>query len=110
MCEHKPKVACMENGERLCAMCAVAVEKEYMYRTGKTVLYLHKGYITNFTGDLKYPVFSQRKSTCVVFGCYATPRIDTWFVGEDGFIWHVKNVGDNEIAHCKRTKEKWDRK
>ena len=101
-----PQVARMDNGERLCAACAVAAEKEYMQRMGRTTLYMYKGYITNFSGDLKYPILRTKKSIAIVFGRYSTLRFDAWFIDENKALWHCVNVGDNEIAHCKRLQRK----
>jgi hypothetical protein len=30
-----------------------------------------------------------------------------YFPGPDGHVWSARNIGDNDIAHCRRLKEKW---
>lgn len=32
-----------------------------------------------------------------------------YFPGPDGHVWSARNIGDNDIAHCRRLKEKWRR-
>ena len=40
----------------------------------------------------------------------AGKRLDVWFYGPDGYIWHGVQYGDNtQIVHCKRSSERVQR-
>ena len=62
--------------------------------------------VTNWPGSLRFkvrPWLKKGKHAC--FGGY-TDRVDFWFPGPDGFVWHGIVRGDMQLARCKRTKER----
>lgn len=96
-------------GERHCYACCAADDREAMTREGRATLYLKstpehgRGWaVTNWPGTLEIPV----AFACTSKHNWGLKRRDVWFRGPDGAIWHGYNVGDNDIAHCKRTKRK----
>jgi hypothetical protein len=91
-----------------CYACCAAEDKRIMRETGAYVLYFDSKAqtVSNWPGSLVIPLFSRiAKGRHNIAGV----RYDFWFAFE-GYIWHGYTVGDNtQIAHCKRTKEKWAR-
>lgn len=113
-----------EDGGRICYSCCADLDRSYMVDNGKhDGLYLvhnrdHKApavgmcgsggapyYVTNWPGTLKFAVYGVRKSWHNFAG--HNGRRDFWFYGPDGFVWHGVNIGDNDLARCRRTKEQW---
>lgn len=99
-----------DRGELVCYACCAEGDREWMKQHGKTVLYLTQSAtedggtwrISNWPGTLKFDVWGLRTSWHNI----GRMRYDCWFHGPDGFVWHAVNIGDNQIARCKRTKEK----
>jgi hypothetical protein len=103
-------------GRTVCYGCAAARERRAMIRTGQATLYLvapsgplpGRWQVTNWSGTLEFPARGIRE------GRHRTPfgwrpyvrRLDAWFNGPDGFIWHAVSRGDMDIARCKRTRER----
>ena len=76
-----------------------------MINTGKATLYYTKQgdawTVTDWPGRLSFPALGRKTSWHNI----GRERVDFWFVGPDGFVWHGYQIGDwNQIAHCKRTK------
>lgn len=70
-------------------------------------LYLTDGDLTvsNWPGTLKFPVLYSRRGDHNMAG--PDSRVDVWFRGPDGYVWHGTHIGHwNEIVHCRRTKER----
>lgn len=113
-----------ENGARLCYSCCAERDRAYMAEHGKhDGLYLvvnreHQApavgmcgtggapyYVTNWPSTLRFPVYGVRQSWHNLAG--RNGRRDFWFNGPDGFVWHGVNIGDQDLARCRRTKEQW---
>lgn len=97
-----------KDGTKHCFVCCGERDKEDMIKTGKATLYLDmsKKQVTNWAASLIFPTFNIRKGQHNI----ARTQYNTWFVGPDQFVWHAVQYGENtQIAHCKRTKEKWTR-
>lgn len=105
----------LKAGERItrapavCYACCGAHDKAEMIETGRAVLYLSKRpdgtwHIGNWPGSLSFPVRHNyvRKGSHNI----ARTRYDAWFIGPDGKEWHAVNIGDNQIARCRRIKSK----
>lgn len=110
-------------GARICYACCNVRDRAYMVEHGKhSGLYLVANpnyrapsvgmcgtggapyYVTNWPGTLRLPVYGVRYSFHNLAG--RNGRRDFWFHGPDGFVWHGVNIGDNDLARCRRTKEK----
>ena len=100
-----------KNNHKVCYECCAIDDVEYMCDNGKITLYLDetigsKNYQTvcNWPGTLRFNIYSvSRKKTN--WGLW---RTDFKFAGPDGHVWWGYQIGENtQIAHCKRTKEKW---
>jgi len=91
-------------GERVCyACCAVADEKQ-MQEDGKITLYLESSptreanTVTNWPGSLKFRVVFWKKSK----HAFGHNMIIAYFKDSNGAWWSAKNIGDTQIAHCRR--------
>ena len=94
------------NGSKVCYACCAVREEESMKSTGSACLYLVRAKnsegdryeATNWPGTLRF-------KCAVKHGRHnwAGSRIDAWFRGPDGKIWHGVNIGDNEILRCRAT-------
>lgn len=85
-----------------------------MVETGRALLYLaettrtdgnmkplHSAWhVSNWPGSLQVAIPIPPRKSRHNFGLW---RLDFWFPFE-GFWWHGYNIGDNQIARCKRTK------
>jgi hypothetical protein len=103
-----------KDGKMFCYACCAENDKKAMIKDGRAMLYLvqdksvdkspdsRPSYrVTNWPGSLCFYVFHYRIGKHNIAG----KRIDAWFKGPDGFVWHAKQYGNmSEIAHCKRTK------
>lgn len=97
----------MPDGKIACFDCCAIEDKKRMVADGKIDLYWHNHIVSNWPGTLTFTPTGYRKGSHNIAGT----REDFWFVGPDGFIWHgVQMGGFNEIAHCKRTKERWGKR
>lgn len=100
-------------GSKICYACCAGVDIQEMKDEGKIILYLTKGpenkhaeySVTNWPGTLRFPVILISSSWQNFAGMAG--RNDFWFkVPLDPYIWHGYQIGDNDIAHCRRTKKK----
>lgn len=93
-----------------CYACCAENDKKAMVEDGRAALYLvsnkdHRSnveyYVTNWPGSLKFQVYHHRVGKHNIAGS----RIDAWFKGPDGFVWHAKQYGTmSDVCYCKRTK------
>jgi hypothetical protein len=106
-----------ENGRTFCYDCAATRERDAMIETGNATLYLVKtadmsralgaprptGYeVTDWPGGLRFTVTALHTGRHNI----ARTRIDAYFAGPDGYVWHGVQYGANtQIIHCKRTRE-----
>jgi hypothetical protein len=90
-------------------------EANRMKDKGKITLYLAQtGEIDRSAMGLDKPMNWDNTFSIKTFG---TPRkfrhpfsrmaTIVYFPGPDGHVWSARNIGDNDIAHCRRLKEKW---
>ncbi|MCE5292965.1 MAG: hypothetical protein LLG14_27530 [Nocardiaceae bacterium] len=106
-----------ETGTRKCYACCAKEERASMIATGRATLYIVRlksedgkdfdiftRHVTDWAGELKFRCIETRYHAHA--GGFGSQRTDAWFVGPDGFIWHAVNRGDNDIARCKRTRER----
>lgn len=87
---------------KVCYTCCAIRDKHFMERTGKITLYFDpiNNKITNWPGTLEFPCV-WKKGKHNITGL----RIDAWFWGSDGRVWHGVLYGKNTmLLHCKRTK------
>jgi len=104
----------------LCYDCCAEQDRAEMRRLGIRQLYIettevntnghHTGLVnkyevTNWPGSLRYPVLRFTIGDHNMAG--RNGRLDVWFNGPDGHVWHGVNIGDNQLTRCKRTKEKY---
>lgn len=94
-------------GKTACYDCCAKQERQMMIETGKATLYYTREgdgwFVVDWPGHLRFKATGNRQSR----HNWGRIRSDFWFVGPDGFIWHGYQIGDwNQLAHCKRTKEK----
>lgn len=99
-------------GKTFCYACCAENDKKAMIEDGRACMYLvsnkdHRSNVvynvTNWLGSLKFQVYHHRVGKHNIAGS----RIDAWFKGPDGFVWHAKQYGTmSDICHCKRTKER----
>lgn len=99
-----------ETGKRYCYACCAVRDVESMRETGRAVLYLVRGKVgerwrvTNWPESLSFPAYGVKRKPRG--GGFGAERIDAYFNGPDGYVWHAVNRGDNQIARCKRTKQR----
>jgi hypothetical protein len=80
-----------------------------MLALGKADLYLTRDAVnnwtvTNWTGDLSFRAFGLKVSPNG--GGFGAERIDAYFNGPDGYVWHAVNRGNMQLARCRRTKRR----
>lgn len=99
-----------------CYACCADNDKKAMIEDGRACMYLVQDKsvdkspdsrpvyrVTNWPGSLCFHVYHYRTGRHNIAG----KRIDAWFKGPDGFVWHAKQYGTmSDICHCKRTKER----
>ena len=92
-----------KDGRTNCFDCCAKIDEANMIATGRFTGYITRNLsqVSNWPGSLWFPVRSWVRSS---HNMAHTGRFDFWFVGPDGYEWHGVNIGDNEIARCKRTK------
>jgi hypothetical protein len=57
--------------------------------------------VTNWPGTLRIPVSGISRGEHNIAGS----RIDVWFNGPDGHVWHGVQLGEStQVVHCKRTR------
>lgn len=90
------------NGNRYCFRCCGDLDRAGMLATGRAALY--------FTDGVDGPRISNWPST-LIFSVREYSRFnhpfarEAWrgtFIGPDGVVWRFQNIGDSQIAHCKR--------
>jgi len=88
----------------VCVECCAIEDRKIMSTTGKhSRLYYTGDKVTNWPGTLAFKVVSRKSSWHNFAG--KNGRTDFWFV-VDGYYWHGVNIGDNQLARCKKTKQK----
>lgn len=90
-------------GESFCYACCAKHDRANMVADGKSVLYLAKQddgswAVTNWPGSLSFPARGVRKMRHP----WARHALIAYFTGPDGRTWSAKNIGDSQIAHCRR--------
>ena len=104
---------------RLCYDCCAAGTRMRMIELGTAMLYLvklkedptnfhtkllPKYEVTDWPGRLRFKVHSSKQNS----HNWGELRVDVWFNGPDGHVWHGYSIGHNtQIAHCQRTKRKF---
>ncbi len=97
-----------------------SVERSIMIDQGKITLYLtdtgkvdnmamgldkpNEWRIGNWDNSFSIKTFGVPRKFRHPFSWQATI---VYFPGPDGHVWSARNIGDNQIAHCRRLKEKW---
>lgn len=88
--------------------CAAERQRRDMIDTGRAVLYLPgdprlSWRVRDWTNFMSFRVVRYNISRHNMAG----RRVDVWFPGPDGYVWHGYRVGQNtEICHCRRTQER----
>ena len=87
----------------ICYACCAKHDKATMLADGKIVLYLAKQddgswAVTNWPGSLSFPARGVR----TMRHPWARHALIAYFTGPDGRTWSAKNIGDSQIAHCRR--------
>ena len=96
-----------------CYSCCAVGERIQMQETGKATLYLTRKMImtgkglrpgafeiTDWPGRLRFDVQFIKEGRHNIAGT----RIDVWFLGPKGIMWHGTQYGKNtDLVHCKRT-------
>ena len=105
-----------DKGQKICFACCAGIDRQSMIDHGHSKhlpLYFTpavsaNGHTTpamvhNWPGTLSFRVRYTRKGKHNMAGT----RLDVWFNGPDGFIWHGTQYGEwTDIIHSKRTKER----
>jgi len=96
---------------RTCYECCARVDWERMIATGNSrMLPLYwdetKGEVTNWPGTLRFRVTGRYRRQVRAGFCGTVNRTDVWFNGPDGYVWHGFSMGDTQICHCKRTRQR----
>ena len=95
------------NGSTICYACCAIRDSADMERNGKATLYLatndtgHK-VITNWPGTMSYAAQEVRRFN------HPFAR-EAWlgvFRDSAGAVWRFKNIGDSQLAHCKRASKR----
>lgn len=89
-----------KDGKVVCYDCCALRDKADMVERGNTTLYLVGHEVTNWPGTLRFPVTSLRAFRHP----FSRHAVMAYFDGPDGSRWSAKNIGDTQIAHCRRLK------
>jgi hypothetical protein len=99
-------------GRKLCFACCADDDRFYATRDGRWTGYLtcrpdastgrQRWTVSNWPGSLVFQVESRREGSHNI----GRTRHDAWYTGPDGYVWHAVNIGDNDIARCRRTARK----
>lgn len=85
----------------ICYECCAVQDRAEMIETGRAVLYLTDGEVTNWPGTLRFKVGQIRKGRHNMAGV----RRDFWFAGPGNTTWHGVQYGENsQVAWCRRIK------
>jgi hypothetical protein len=100
------------DGRTVCYDCCAIRDKAEMIREGRATLYLSRAVavqssptdraawvVTNWPGTLRFVPRNVRRFN------HPFAR-EAWvgeFTGPDGKLWRFKNIGDSQIAHCRRS-------
>lgn len=96
---------------RICYACAAEHERERMTEDGRAVLYVTQDRVngghtvTDWAGKLAFRAFNVTRSEGRTPCGKRYPIVTGRFTGPDGRLWAFRNVGDNEIACCRRLKD-----
>ena len=98
----------------------ISVDRNIMIDTGKIILYLTdtrkidygamgldkpmEWRIGNWDNSFSIKTFGVPKKFHHPFSSQA---YIVYFPGPDGHVWSARNIGDNQIAHCRRLNGKW---
>ena len=100
-----------KTNRKTCYQCMAEVDRQYMRKHGKIVLYLvepskdpsvsmKKWKVTNWPGTLVFPRVSVSSGRHNI----ARTRQDVWFMFE-GLEWHGVQYGEfSQLVHCRKTK------
>lgn len=99
-----------DQGNRYCYTCCANRDRETMIQEGKYTLYLTKNEqglwkVSNWPGSLEFKPYYVKEWKASAWGGYIDAAT-AYFVGPDGYVWSAINKGDNEIARCRRTRDK----
>lgn len=85
----------------VCYACCGQVDRQDMTRNGRAVMYLthNPDRITNWPGTLTFSAEVRPMRHPFAREAYLVR-----FRGPDGAEWSAKNIGDSQIAHCRRLK------
>lgn len=94
------------NGETICYDCCADSDRQEMQLGHRIALYWvddngRNNRVTNWPGTLSYPLRDIRDLN----HAFAKGHIG-YFLGPDGHEWSAKNIGESQIAHCRRLKRK----
>ena len=113
---------------RICYQCCATLDREAMTVRGLGCLYLvekpadetdrmrrsrrtmsgwqyYRYELTNWPGSVKFRLTYVNESFGYGFGRRYPVRTFR-FIGPDGYYWSGRNAGDNQLARCKRTRDK----
>lgn len=82
----------------ICYDCCALRDKAGMVEHGKATLYLVGSEVTNWPGTLRFPVHGSYAFNHP----FSRHAVMAYFTGPDGKRWSAKNIGDSQIAHCRR--------
>jgi len=87
----------------ICYDCCAIRERADMTAKGVAVLYFTRDdsgcrTIGNWPGTLRFPVTTFRSFRHP----FSSEAYLGEFIGPDGALWRFRNIGDNQIAHCRR--------
>lgn len=97
--------ACRDDGALICYACCAITDRENILRDGKACLYLTKTdakhwEVINWPGTLRFAAYH----VAPMRHPWARQARIAYFTGPDGKRWYAKNIGDSQIAHCRRLK------
>lgn len=95
------------DGRKVCYACCGKRDRQTMIDRGIFTGYLtvdrHGMRFVNWPDSLRFDVAEHRRSEASCFGRRIS-RIDAWFRGPDGFMWHAVCRGDMDLATARRLK------
>lgn len=89
----------------MCYRCCAQTQRLAMTESGKATLYLCRNddktwSVTDWAGELRFSAYHVQR---MVHPFARSARI-AYFTGPDGKRWSAKNIGDQQLAHCRRLK------